>query len=161
MGSTNLVAVAYDDAELAGRALGTLRDLGDEHALVIHDAAIALKRDDGSVELQQSRELAAGEGVVSGGAIGLLLGLALAVPVAGALIGLAGGAGFAALDRGISNDHMRRLGATLAPGHGLLFALVSDVEWVKLRDRLAPYHGNLVTSEIADDVLLRLAAPPE
>ncbi|HEX4526433.1 MAG TPA: DUF1269 domain-containing protein [Gaiellaceae bacterium] len=127
---------------------------------MIHDAAIVVKHDDGRVELQQSRELAAGEGIVGGGAIGLLLGLALAVPVAGALVGLAGGAGFAALDRGISNDHMRQLGATIARGNAVLFVLVEDVDWEKLRERLALFGGDLVTSEVADDVLPLLRATP-
>jgi uncharacterized membrane protein len=156
----NLVAVAYDGPERAEHALEIVRVLGEEHALVIHDAAIAVKRDDGSVELRQSRELAVGEGIVSGGAIGLLLGLAVAVPVVGAVVGLAGGAGFAALDKGISNDRMRKLGATLEPGHALLFALVSDADWALLGERLAPFAGEIVTSEIDDDVLAILGAPP-
>jgi uncharacterized membrane protein len=156
----HLVAVGYDNAVLAEAALGAVRDLSDEHALVIHDAAIVLKLDDGGVELQQSRELAVGEGVVSGGAIGLLLGLALAVPVAGALVGFAGGAGFAALDKGISNDHMRELGGTIARGHAILFALVAEVDWPKLSERLAPLKGDLVTSEVGDDVLALLGATP-
>jgi len=156
----DLVAVAYGGPDRAERALDVVRALEEEHALVIHDAAIAVKRDDGSVELRQSRELAVGEGIVSGGAIGLLLGLAVAVPVVGAVVGLAGGAGFAALDKGISNDRMRELGANLAPGHALLFALVSDADWALVRDRLAPLAGEIVTSEIDDDVLAVLGVPP-
>ena len=109
---------------------------------MIHDAAIVIKHDDGRVELQQSRELAGGEGLVSGGAIGLLLGLALAVPVAGAVVGFAGGLGFA------------------ASGHAVLFALVGEVDWAKLTDGLAPYGGELVATEIADDVLPLLGATP-
>ena len=160
MASANLIAVAYDTAELAGSALQAVHDLSDDHALVIHDAAVVIKHDDGRVELQQSRELAGGEGLVSGGAIGLLLGLALAVPVAGAVVGFAGGLGFAAIDRGISNEHMRKLGATIASGHAVLFALVGEVDWAKLKDGLAPYDGELIATEIADDVLPLLGATP-
>jgi len=158
--SANLIAVAYDTADVAESALQAVRDLSDEHALVIHDAAIVIKHDDGRVELRQSRELATGEGLVSGGAIGLLLGLALAVPVVGALVGFAGGVGYAALDRGISNEHMRELGATIAQGHAVLFALVGKVDWEKLRERLALYGGKLIDAEVADDVLPLLGATP-
>jgi uncharacterized membrane protein len=119
-----------------------------------------IKRVDGRVELQQTHGLAAGEGMVSGGAIGLLLGLALAVPVAGALVGLAGGAGLAALDRGISDEHMRKLGETIARGHAVLFALVENVDWDKLGDGLAVGGGELVVSEVDDEVLALLGAPP-
>jgi uncharacterized membrane protein len=162
LASASLIAVAYDTGELAESALGAVRALGDEHALVLRDAAIVIKHDDGAVELQQTHGLAAGEGMVSGGAIGLLLGLALAVPVAGALVGLAGGAGVAALDRGISDEHMRKLGATIAGGHAVLFALVEKVEWGRLGDRLAGSGGELVVSEVDDDVLALLgdSRPP-
>jgi uncharacterized membrane protein len=154
--SASLIAVAYDTGELAESALGAVRQLGDEHSLVLRDAAIVIKHDDGVVELQQTHELATGEGMVSGGAIGLLLGLALAVPVAGALVGLAGGAGLAALDRGIPDEHMRKLGATIAGGHAVLFALVEHVDWGKLRTGLETSGGELVVSEIDDDVLAML-----
>ena len=160
MARASLIAVAYDTTELADSALGVVRGLSDEHALVLHDAAIVLKRADGRVELQQTRELAAGEGIVSGGAIGLLLGLALAVPVAGAIVGLAGGAGIAALDRGISNEHMKKLGATVARGHAVLFVLVGEVDWDALRERLARLDGELVVSEVTPDVMSLLGATP-
>ncbi len=160
MAGANLIAVAYDTTELATSALEAVERLGGEDALAVHDAAIVLRHDDGRVELRQSRELAAGEGVVSGGAIGLLLGLALAVPVAGALVGFAGGAGFAALDRGISDDHMRTFGATIERGRAVLFALVADVDWPRLRKGLAPYGGDLVASEVSDDVIRLLGTAP-
>jgi uncharacterized membrane protein len=160
LANANLIAVAYDTSELAESALETVRELGDEHALVLRDAAIVIKHDDGHVELQQIHGLATGEGMVSGGAIGLLLGLALAVPVAGALVGLAGGAGLAALDRGISDDHMRKLGETIAGGHAVVFALVEQVDWSKLGDGLALGGGELVVSEIDDGVLTLLREPP-
>lgn len=160
MSNANLIAVAYDTSELAESALVDVRELGDEHALELRDAAIVIRHDDGRVELQQIHGLATGEGMVSGGAIGLLLGLALAVPVAGALIGLAGGAGLSALDRGISDDHMRKLGATIARGHAVLFALVENVDWGKLGGGLALRGGELVVSEVDDDVLALLHAKP-
>jgi uncharacterized membrane protein len=160
LAGANLIAVAYDTTELAESALEGVRELRDEHALVLRDAAIVIKQADGRVELQQTRELAAGEGIVSGGAIGLLLGLVLAVPVAGAVVGLAGGAGLAAFDRGISNDHMRKLGAMIARGHAVLFALIDDVEWGELNERLAVYGGELVVSEVTADVIALLGETP-
>ena len=143
-----LIAVAYDSEALAERALATVGELRDEHVLTVHDAAIVRKLDDGRVQLQQSKELAVGEGVVSGGSIGLLLGLALAVPVAGALVGLAAGGGFAALDRGVSDKRMRKIGATLEPGHAAMFVLADDVDLAILAERLAPYGGTVLTADV-------------
>jgi uncharacterized membrane protein len=161
MAGATLVAVEYPNEQAAELALGIVRDLNDEDALAVHDAAVVVKRADGRVELRQSRELAAGEGAVGGGSIGILLGLAVAIPVAGALVGVAAGMGFAALDKGISNKRMRELGDTLAPGQAVLFALVGDVDWDLLASQLAPTGGELVTSEVSEDVLARLGVLPK
>ena len=156
MARATLVAVEYASEPDAERALGILRDLSEEDALDLHDAAVVVKHADGRVELRQSRELAPGEGAVGGGSIGLLLGLAVAVPVAGALVGVAAGMGFAAHDRGISNKEMRHVGAALSPGEALLFALVGEVEWELLASRLEPVGGTLVRSEVSAEVLAQL-----
>ena len=67
MARATLVAVEYSSELDAERALGIVRDLDDEDALAVHDAAIVVKHADGRVELRQSRELAAGEAAVGGG----------------------------------------------------------------------------------------------
>jgi uncharacterized membrane protein len=158
MAGATLVAVEFTSEEEAERALAIVRDLGEQGALAVHDAAIVVRQLDGRVELRQSRELAAGEAAVGGGSIGILLGLAVAVPVAGALVGLAAGIGFAAHDSGISNKEMRKLGERLVPGNAVVFALVGSVDWDLLASRLAATGGELVTAEVSDEVLARLGA---
>ena len=158
MASAHLIAVGYEQEEIAERALAALRDLADEHALELKDAALVVKDDAGRVELRQAKELAAGEAVVSGGSIGLLIGLAVGVPVAAALLGLAGGGGLAVFDRGISDDRMRRFGEELRAGHTALFALVADVDWAQLHERLSPYGGEVAASELDEDVVASLAS---
>ena len=64
--SACLLAVVYDDAATAGRALAALSGLADEHALALKDAAVVVRDADG-VELHQEHSLAQGEGVVGGG----------------------------------------------------------------------------------------------
>jgi uncharacterized membrane protein len=132
-----------------------LNDLAQETSLELKDAAVVAKDDAGRVELRQTR-LAAGETVVSGGSIGLLLGLAIGVPVAAALLGLAGGGGLAAFHRGISDKRMRRFGEELPPGHAALFALVAEVDWDVLHERLSPYGGEVAASELDEDVVAAL-----
>jgi uncharacterized membrane protein len=158
----SLVAVEYAREREAEHALRIVGDLADRKALVVHDAAIVVRHEDGRVELRQSRELATGEAAVGGGSIGILLGLAVAVPVAGALVGVAAGMGFSVLDRGISNDEMRHLGEVLRPGHAVLFVLARKVDWELLSAGLEPTGGTLVSSEISEQVLdgLGAALPP-
>jgi uncharacterized membrane protein len=147
-----LIAVGYDREETAEFALATLTDLARERSLELKDAAVVVKDDAGRVELRQTR-LAAGETVVSGGSIGLLLGLAVGVPVAAALLGLAGGGGLAAFHRGISDKRMRKFGEELPAGHAALFALVAKVDWEVLHQRLSPYGGEVAASELDDAVV--------
>ena len=155
IGSASLIAVGYEHDEIAERALTTLSDLAQEKSLELKDAAVVVKDDAGRVELRQS-QLAAGETVVGGGSIGLLIGLAIGVPVAGALLGLAGGGGLAGFHRGISDKRMRKFGEELPTGHAALFALVANVDWDVLHDRLAPYGGEIAASELDDDVVAAL-----
>jgi uncharacterized membrane protein len=151
--STHLLAVAYGDKETAERALAHVQALGREHALQLQDAAVGVRLENGKVALDQTRQLAAGDGLVAGGSLGLLLGLALGVPIAGAIAGLSGGGGLAAVDRGIRDESMKKLTEELEPGHAALFALVKNVDWQRLREALAPLGGELLAAQL-DDVVI-------
>ena len=59
MASAHLIAVGYEQEEIAERALGALRDLAEESALELKDEALVVKDDAGHIELRQSKELAA------------------------------------------------------------------------------------------------------
>jgi uncharacterized membrane protein len=156
---TRLLVVAYGDAATAEQALADLLELTDERALTVEDAVVVTRKEDGGADVKEheGRGLAAGEGVVGGGTIGLLVGLLVGGPIAGALIGAAGGAGASAFNRGIPDDELRRV-AQLLEGHAAaLIALVGKPDWARIRDRLAPYGGELIASEVAVDVAEGLA----
>jgi uncharacterized membrane protein len=142
-----LIALHYTSRERAERAAEEIRQLGDEQLLEIEDAAVAVKHDDGRIELRQTRELAVGEAAVAGGAIGLLLGIPIGLPVAAALLGIAGGGGALFHRRGISNRHMKDAAKELNPEEAILFVLASNVDWPRVEERLAPYEGELLASD--------------
>jgi uncharacterized membrane protein len=150
---THLVALLYDDAAAARRALAALTTLADEHAFRLEDAAVVVRDEHGGVGLEQAHRLAAGEGIVGGGTLGLLIGLVVGFPAAGALVGMAGGGGVSRIDTGISDDEMRRVGAHLEAGRAALFALLAKVDWAHVRRGLEPYGGELIASEVTDDVV--------
>ena len=167
MSGARLLVVVYPDVATADGALAALASLAGEGALTLDDAAVVRRstRDDGGagpVEVQQAHALAPGEGVVGGGTIGLLLGLAVGGPVVGTLAGmLAGGAGVAAIDTGIEDSQLKRLGGELGPGRAALAALVGDGDWEQIGAVLAPYGGTVLVSEVSDEVAdaLDRAAP--
>jgi uncharacterized membrane protein len=122
--------------------LSTLHDLGK----AIEDAAVVGRTADGRIELRQTNEVAAGEGIVAGGTAGLVAGLLLGGPIAGALLGMLGGGAVGALDTGIPNKRMQELGEKLSPGSAVLCALVRPDAAARVREVLGGY-GDVVEAE--------------
>jgi uncharacterized membrane protein len=122
--------------------LSALHDLGK----TVEDAAVVVRTADGRIELRQTKEIAAGEGVVAGGTAGMVAGLLLGGPIGGALLGMLGGGIYGAIDTGISNDRMRGLGEKLSPGGALLCVLVRPGGADRAREFLARY-GEVVEAE--------------
>jgi uncharacterized membrane protein len=150
--ATRLLVIVFEDAVHAEGALAMLSDLADDHVLTLKDAAVVTRgrADDGgpgAVEVHQARALATGEGVVGGGTIGLLVGLAAGLPIAAALAGMAGGAGIAAIDTGIDDDELRRLGGELAGGGAAVAALAASDDWERAGAALAALGGALTVSD--------------
>ena len=124
----------------ADSALGALGDLKTE----VLDSVVVTRSEGRRVDLRQTRQVAAGEGVVAGGTIGFVAGMLLGGPVGGALLGMLGGGVWGARDTGVPDARLRELGESLAPGGALLCALVKADGATAVREALAPY------GEVAD-----------
>jgi uncharacterized membrane protein len=135
-----LVVVSCASQAEADRALGALGDLKSE----VHDSVIVTRSEGGRVDLRQTRQVAAGEGVVAGGTIGFVVGMLLGGPVGGALVGMLGGGVWGARDTGVPDARLRELGESLAPEGALLCVLVKADGATAVREALAPY------GEVAD-----------
>ena len=123
----------------------------------ILDAAVVTRSEGGRVDLRQTHQVAAGEGVVAGGTIGFVAGMLLGGPVGGALLGMLGGGVWGARDTGVPDARLRELGESLAPGGALLCALVQADGAAAVREELAPY-GEVAD---ADAPAAPVAAPVE
>jgi uncharacterized membrane protein len=135
-----LVVVSCSSLEAAERALADLRSLDAR----VRDAAVVARNDDGRIELRQTHQVAAGEGVVAGGSVGFVAGMLLGGPVGGALLGMFGGGVWGARDTGVPDGRLRELGGVLVPGRALLCTLVDAGDAASVRDALAAY------GEVAD-----------
>lgn len=125
------------EADHASRALEALK-------ADVLDAAVVTRLEGGRVELLQTRQVAAGEGVVAGGTVGFVAGMLLGGPVGGALLGMLGGGVWGARDTGIPDARLRELGESLVPGGALLCVLAKAGGATGVRAALAPY------GEVAD-----------
>jgi uncharacterized membrane protein len=133
------VAVAFETAAEAEDALAIVRLLEHEHDVSVHDAAVVTRTARDRIELQQTREVAAGEAIVGVGTAGLVAGQLLGFPVGGALLGLAGGAIFGLRDTGIPDSRLRKLGEDLRPGQAVLCVLVDSGGLAPTREELSRY----------------------
>jgi uncharacterized membrane protein len=136
---TRLVVVSCSTLDAAERALAGTRGFAG-----VRDAAIVSCTDRGRVELRQTHQVAAGEGVVAGGTVGFVAGMLLGGPVGGALLGMLAGGGWASRDTGLPDPRLRELGESLQPEGALLCLLVGADEAAGVSEALASY------GEVAD-----------
>jgi uncharacterized membrane protein len=139
-GQARLVVVSCASLEAAESALADLRSLDAR----VRDATVVARNDNGRIELRQTHQVAAGEGVVAGGTVGFVAGMLLGGPVGGALLGMLGGGVWGARDTGVPDGRLRELGDSLAPGRALLCVLLDAGDAASARAALAPY------GEVAD-----------
>ena len=135
---SRLVVVSCASRPEAERAQGALG------GLEVVDAAVVTRLESGRVELHQTHQVAAGEGVVAGGSVGFVAGMLLGGPIGGALLGMLGGGIWGARDTGVPDARLRELGDSLEPGRALLCVLLKTDDAAAARDALAPY------GEVAD-----------
>jgi uncharacterized membrane protein len=148
---SSFVAVAFKSAAAAEDALSTVHDLGSEPDVSVRDAVVVVRTERGSIELQQTREVAPGDAAVGVGSAGLVAGLLLGLPVAGALLGLAGGTLFGLRDTGIPDSRLRKLGAELEPGHAVLCVLVDAGVGMRRAHEALGRYGTVVDVELSSD----------
>jgi uncharacterized membrane protein len=137
-----LVVVSCPSLGAADQALDELRGLEAD----VRDAVVVARGEGGRLELRQTHQVAAGEGVVAGGAAGFVAGMLLGGPVGGALLGMLGGGVWGARDTGVPDGRLRELGESLTPGGALLCTLVAAADAAVTREALAPY-GEVAEAE--------------
>jgi uncharacterized membrane protein len=132
---TRLIVVSCSARATAEQALAELRKLDAKQ----RDAVVVSRSTNGDLELHQTRQVAAGEGVVAGGTVGFVAGMLLGGPIGAALLGMLGGGVLGARDTGVPDARLRELGRSLSPDGALLCVLVEAKDVAVVRDALASY----------------------
>ena len=146
--ATCFLAVAFASAEAAEDAEDRLRERKDD--LALRDVAIVVRTQQGPIEVKQTRGGAAGDAMVGVGTAGLVAGILLGLPIAGALVGLLGGGVWGLRDTGIPDSRMRKLGDDLQPGHAVLCVLVDEDATAPAREVLSGY-GTVTEVALSSD----------
>lgn len=152
----DLVVIAYESEQKAESARAKLLELQKEYLIELGDAAIAVRRPDGTVKLNQLMNMTAA-GATSGGLWGALIGLLFLNPLLGAAIGAGAGAlsgRFA--DVGIDDKFMKDAAAALRPGQAALCVLVRKVTADKVLPAMAAFGGTVLRTNLSSEQETRL-----
>ena len=107
----------------------------------VRDVAVAVRREDHTVRLQQALDLT-GAGTLGGEVWGALMGLLFLSPWLGAAAaGMARRLSRLFAATGIDDDFIRKLDASIRPGQSALFLLVDDREAGRAPALLAGFDG--------------------
>lgn len=120
-----LVVGVFDEETKAWEAVVAATEVAAQRQSGILDACLVVRRADGSVNIRETSDVTPTQGAWYGAATGLLAGVVLAFPLAGAAVG-AGLGVFAARrhDIGITNEFEQAVADRLEPGKAAAVALV-------------------------------------
>ncbi len=148
---SDLVVVAFDNETRAYELRDTMAQLQKDHIVTLEDAAIAIRKKDGKVKVDQAIGLATG-GALGGAFWGFLFGLIFLVPFLGAAIG----AGVGALagkftDIGVDDKFIKEVGNTLQPGNSALFLLIREATYDRMLEEIEPFKGTVLKTSLSSE----------
>ena len=151
---SDLIVVAFDDAETAFAMRAELVKLQKEYLLEMEDVVVVTRSADNKVQLHQVADMTT-LGAVSGGFWGAMIGLLFLNPLLGAAVGAGAGAlSGAYTDVGIDDAFMTGLAEGFTPGSAAVFVLMRKMTADKVIERLAAMDAKgrvLQTSLTKDD----------
>ena len=167
---SELVCIAFQDADTADQVLNKLRAMEPEHTVNLEDAVIVVRNKNGKVYLKQCVDVfgnATTHGVALGMLWGALMGFLFFNPLAGLLASLAGGAGGGAMtlaaeeygllsDYGIPDSFIRSLGSTISPGTSAIFLLIESFDESTLLAPISTHKGTILKTSLSKEQEERL-----
>jgi len=143
-GTSELVAIAYNDLPTAQVVAGNLGSAVKQHLIELEDVVIVERKADGKIKLHQPS--LTGIGAAGGALWGGLIGLIFFMP----LFGMATGAAAGALsDTGVDDKFMRELGDNLPEGGAALILLVRKVSVDKILPEIK-IPGTVIQTALSD-----------
>lgn len=155
---SELIVLAFDTETGAKAARTELQDLSKEELIKLRDAAVVVRKEDESLDINQAVSLV-GAGALGGGFWGMLIGLLFFMPWLGLTLGAVTGAITGKLtDYGVDDDFIRNVGRTIEPGHSALFLLIHDWTEDKVLARLKKYEPTVIRTSLSNEKEARLRA---
>ncbi len=139
---SDLIVMTFDSPDEASSVRQVLREGERAGRIRLDDAAVIVKDADGTIRVDNEIDRGVKMGAIGGGLLGLVLNFLF--PIAGFVIGAAGGALVGRmLDLGIDQQFVQDVSESLQPNSSALFLIVRDADLTIVRSMLEPYRGTL------------------
>jgi uncharacterized membrane protein len=156
-----LVVVTFDDVGKADEAQQILKALEKKGTTETRNIAVLVKEQDGKTALRETADVDAKRGALFGAITGGLVGL-LGGP-AGVVLGAAAGAATGRvaadkIDRGFSDEYLKRVQDALQPGTSALVTLIEHEAVGRVAASLKDLDGQFVRQRLTHDLVGQLLA---
>jgi uncharacterized membrane protein len=155
---SELLIIVYEGEQRAAQAAEEVKALHHEHLVDLNNMAIITRNKDGAIDIHESNDPTAGQGVAFGALIGGAIGLLKDHPVQGAALGAAGGyLASRLIDLGFDDTTLRAIAEGIKPDSSALVLAVEFKDLDATARRLAPYGGTVLRDTSPDSVSARFA----
>ncbi|UCG26309.1 MAG: DUF1269 domain-containing protein [Chloroflexota bacterium] len=141
----SLFVVSYSGRDTADEAYDTLRQMEKDKQVDIKTAMVVNRKDNGKLKLKHKRRLTVGKGLVAGGAVGILVGGAVAPAILG---GAAVGALVGSSRSGQRRELKGYLEDKLGPDDSALAVLIKEADWAAVNAKMEPFGGEDLKVEL-------------
>jgi len=139
---SEFISIAFDDADQALEALGSVRALEKEDKIHLKDTAVVSKDADGKISIKNEASSGTETGTLVGAALGGLLFLIF--PVAGIIGGaVVGGLIGRSVSPGVDGGFVKDVANDLPNGGSALFLLIRDGDMGLLIGSMRRYEGRI------------------
>jgi uncharacterized membrane protein len=154
-----LTVLKFETAEGAEKALEVVKDLGKQHLINLHDAAIVTWPEGKKKPKTKQLHDLAGTGALSGAFWGMLFGIIFFVPILGMVVGATMGALTGSMaDVGINDDFIRSVRSKVTEGTSALFLMTSDAVKDRVVEATKGAKFELIASNLSKEEEDRLRA---
>jgi uncharacterized membrane protein len=140
-----LNVITFEDPIMAQEFLLAMTRLAKNGRLALDDAVFVTRFADGRVRVHETTDVSTGEGALTGGLWGLLLGTILAGPIGGLAAGAlsAGGGALLAqlIDTGVSDQFIDKIKEQVLPGTTAVVVLSNGGDDKAIGEELRRFHG--------------------
>ncbi|MDX1412995.1 MAG: DUF1269 domain-containing protein [Candidatus Promineifilaceae bacterium] len=151
--ASTIIIVTFDDMDKAGQAYDSIHSMENENLVLLKDAEVIVKNAEGKISVKETRDVSTRRGVITGGTLGLIIGIVVGGPIVGLIAGGLLGAWTAKkIDLGISEDKIKSVTDDMKNESSALFLQIEKAEekdWLAAVIRESG--GNVVELELSED----------